>query len=133
MFLICGYYSSYNVYVLISSDNSTICREKVTREETKFIDRSIATITQENAQKLPKSIVNCILGVTAVHMASRQPGNRALERLALETKVNVFQSHNQLLRLPQTKIDQRPDVVICCSILIFAMDVSCLPDYLGND
>ena len=106
-------------------DNSTICSELVTRKETKFIDRSIAPLNQEYAQQLPKSIVNCLLGIAAVHMASRNPGSVSLERLALETKANVFQSHNQLLRMPQSQLDQRPDVVISCGILIFAMDVRC--------
>jgi hypothetical protein len=56
-------------------------------------------------------------------MASRSPGNRALERLALETKVNVFQSHNRLLQMAKQQVDLAPDVVICGGLLIFAMDV----------
>ncbi|KAJ4289820.1 hypothetical protein N0V90_011151 [Kalmusia sp. IMI 367209] len=103
--------------------NSTICSERVSRKETKFIERSIAPLNQEYARQLPRSIVNCLLGISAVHMASRNPGNTSFERLALETKVNVFQSHNQLLRMPQSQLDQRPDVVISCGILIFAMDL----------
>lgn len=58
-------------------------------------------------------------------MAVHNPGNRALERLALETKVNVFQRYNRLLQAPPTHVDHRPDVMICSSMLIFAMDVSC--------
>lgn len=104
-------------------DNSTICSEMITMGESNFIDRRIAPLTQETAQRLPRSIVNCILGIAAVHMASRNPGHRALERLALETKVNVFQSHNYLLQTPQSQLDQQPDVIICSGILIFAMDV----------
>ncbi|KAF2443782.1 hypothetical protein P171DRAFT_43932 [Karstenula rhodostoma CBS 690.94] len=56
-------------------------------------------------------------------MASHNPGNLEIERLALETKVNVLQSHNQFLRLPQNQLDQRPDVAITCAVLIFAMDL----------
>lgn len=108
----------------VFTDNSTICAERITVEQTKFIDRRLAPLSHETAQRLPRTIVNCILGIAAVHMASRNPGNRALERLALETKVNVFQSHNSLLQASHHQADQQPDVVICSGILIFAMDVS---------
>ena len=104
-------------------DNSTICAERITSEEPKFIDRSIAPLSHDMIQRLPRSIVNCILGIAAVHMASRNPGNRVMERLALETKENVFQSHNRLLQTPHYQADHQPDVVICSGILIFAMDV----------
>ncbi|KAF2688724.1 hypothetical protein K458DRAFT_151697 [Lentithecium fluviatile CBS 122367] len=108
---------------LIAYHNSKICAERITSEETQFINQHIAPLSHETAQRLPRSIVNCILGIAAVHMASRNPGNRALERLALETKVNVFQSHNRLLQMPQDQIEHQPDVVICSGILIFAMDL----------
>lgn len=99
----------------------------MTRAETLFIEREIPQITPKHAQLLPKSIFNALLGIAAVHMASRNPSNAALERLALETKVNIFQSHNRLLSMAQNQLDHRPDVVISCGILIFAMDVSDLP------
>jgi hypothetical protein len=88
-----------------------------------FITREVATLTPDIMRRLPKDIMNCILGNAAVHMASRQPGNRALETLALESKSNVLQSFNSLLDSPQ---NQRPDVVISVGLLIFAMDASSL-------
>ncbi|KAF2729876.1 hypothetical protein EJ04DRAFT_58091 [Polyplosphaeria fusca] len=100
--------------------NSTMCAEHVTFEESKFITRSIAPLTMDVIEKLPRDIVNCILGIAAVHMASRHPGNRPLERLALETKASVFHSFNNRLQSPH---NQHPDVIVCCGILIFAMDL----------
>ncbi|KAF2471193.1 uncharacterized protein BDR25DRAFT_313817 [Lindgomyces ingoldianus] len=105
---------------LMTYHNKEMCSETVTFEQTKFINRAIAPLSFDLIQKLPKDIVNCILGNAAVHMASRQPENMQLERLALETKVNVFQSFNRLLQSPQ---NQQPDVIICCGILIYAMDL----------
>jgi hypothetical protein len=61
-----------------------------------------------------------ILANAAVHMASRQPANRTLERLALEAKVQGFQSFNALIQSPQ---NQQPDVIVAAGILVFAMDV----------
>lgn len=97
-----------------------MCAETVTFEESKFINRMIAPLSREMMKKLPRVVVNGILGNAAVHMASRQPGNASLERLALETKVKVFQSFNGLL---QCSHDQQPDVIITASALVFAMDV----------
>jgi hypothetical protein len=107
-------------------DNSTICAEQVTVENTKVIDRYTSPISAQVAQKLPKTIINCILGISAVHMASRHPEDRDMERLALETKVNVFQSYNRLMQISQEQDCVQPDVVICSGILIFAMDVGFL-------
>jgi hypothetical protein len=70
---------------------------------------------------LPREILNCILGVAAVHMAARNPANRAMERIALETKVSLFQGINRLFQESQ---HQRVDVLFCCMSLMFAMDVS---------
>ena len=106
------------------TDNSTMCAERVKFEVPfgrGFITRAVATLTPDIMRRLPKDIVNCILGNAAVHMASRQPGNRALETLALESKYNIFRSFNGLLDSPQ---HQRPDVIIANLMLIFAMDVS---------
>lgn len=105
-------------------DNSVLCTERVVASPTSPVDRHIAQISHEVAQRLPRTIVDCILGIAAVHMASRNPGNKMLERLALETKVKVFQSHNRLLQTPHLQVS--PDVVIATGILIFAMDVSSL-------
>ncbi|KAF1961084.1 hypothetical protein CC80DRAFT_229743 [Byssothecium circinans] len=108
---------------LMAYYNSTICAERITIKETKVIDRQLAPLSHGVTQKLPRSIVNCILGIAAVHMASRHPGNRAWERLALETKVNIFQSYNRSMKSAENHTDLQPDVVICTGILIFAMDL----------
>lgn len=97
-----------------------MCAETVTFEQTNFIQREISQLSPEHMQKLPRVLVNCILGVAAVHRASRQPGNRPVERLALEAKVKVFQCFNQLL---QSSHNQQPDVIVATSTLVFAMDV----------
>jgi hypothetical protein len=107
-------------------DNTNMCAEHVTFQQTNFIAREIVPLSLELIEKLPRDLVNCILGNAAVHMASRQPGNRQLERLALETKVNIFQSFNRLLHSPQ---NQQPDVIICCGMLIFAIDVRIPNDF----
>lgn len=75
------------------------------------------------ARLLPRDISNCIFGVAAVHMAAQNPGNRALERLALETKVRVFHNITGLFEHPE---NQRADVLYTCITLMFAMDVSFL-------
>ena len=84
-----------------------------------------APLSPEHIQQLPKSIVNCLLAISAVYMLLRNPGNTVIERLALETKINAFQTHNRVLRNPQQQLDRRPDVVVSCGVLIFAMDVGC--------
>lgn len=98
-----------------------MCAENITFEQSKFIDRTIAPLSIEVIEKLPRVVVNGILGNAAVHMASRQPGNRSAERLALEAKVKVFQSFNNLLQSSQ---NQQPDVIVTTCALVFAMDVS---------
>lgn len=103
-------------------DNSTICSESTNQNKT-ILYHEIAPLSQEYIQKLPKSIVNCLLAISAVYMLLRNPGDTAIERLALETKINALQTHNQLLRNPQQQLDRRPDVVVSCGVLIFAMDV----------
>ncbi|KAF2119142.1 hypothetical protein BDV96DRAFT_596911 [Lophiotrema nucula] len=108
------------LFELMSYHNSVMCTEQVTFEQSKFIDRSIAPISYDKIRKLPRDIVNCILGNAAVHMASRQPESRPLERLALETKAAVYQSFNRRLQEPQ---NQTPDTIVCCGGLIFAMDL----------
>ena len=74
-------------------------------------------------QSLPREILNCILGIAAVHMAACDPGNRALERTALEAKVAMFERITHLFYEPQY---QRVDLLLCCMSLVFAMDV-CTP------
>lgn len=114
-------------------DNSTIDSEQnIDQIETKLIEHPPTPLIPEYTRQLPKSIVNCLLGISVVHMASRNPRNPEIERMALETKVNVLQSHNQLLGMPQNRLDQRPDIVIACAVLIFAMDVRYFPGGLGS-
>jgi hypothetical protein len=104
-------------------DNGTICTERMLSDKAAYTTRRIIPMSHELAQKLPKSIIDCILGIAAVHMAVRNPGNAALERLALETKVNVLQNHNRRLHMPHDQAEQRPDVLISSGLLIYAMDV----------
>lgn len=86
----------------------------------------IAPLTPGYVQQLPKSVVNCLLGIAAVHMASRNLEDRDIERVALKAKVNILECHNQLLRVPKNLLGQRPDILIACGVLIFAMDVCVL-------
>ncbi|KAF2651666.1 hypothetical protein K491DRAFT_681981 [Lophiostoma macrostomum CBS 122681] len=105
---------------LMAYHNSTICAENVSLRESRFIDRAIAPLSNDTMQKLPRAIVHGVLANAAVHMASRQPADRRLERLALEAKVHGFQSFNALIQSPQ---NQQPDVIIAAGILVFAMDL----------
>lgn len=81
----------------------------------------IAPLSEDIWSRLPRDFANGILGAAAVHMASRQPGNRAVEKTALEIKAAVFKGFNQILQNPQ---HQRPDIFICVSLMVFAIDVS---------
>lgn len=82
--------------------------------------QKLAQISPEVAKGLPRDIMNCLLGIAVVHMAVRSPSDRQIERLALETKVNIFQSVHDLFQHPQK---QRADVLLTCINLLFAMDV----------
>jgi hypothetical protein len=102
------------------SDNSVLCAEHSGREGHLIILPSLATISPRAAQELPRDVLNCILGTAAVHMAVRNPGNQAIARLALETKVNLFEGINSTFREAQ---NQRADVLFVCTMLMYAMDV----------
>ena len=102
------------------SDNTAICAEADIPEGTHLINRSVACLSFDVMQRLPKELLDCILALAAVHMASHNPGNRQLETLALEAKVDVFQGFNRILHNPGL---QSPDVVVSCAILVFAMHV----------
>jgi hypothetical protein len=104
------------------ADNTKISVEQPQSYHLPISLQRIAPISPEMARQLPRDISNCILGVAAVHMAWQNPGNRSIERLALETKVRVFQSINGLFEHPE---HQRADVLYTCITLMFAMDVSC--------
>jgi hypothetical protein len=80
----------------------------------------VATISPLVAQTLPRDLLKCILGIAAVHMAARNPGNRPVERLALEAKVCLFESINSAFQQPER---QRADVLFACTHLMFAMHV----------
>lgn len=73
------------------------------------------------AQSLPRDFLNCILGVAAVHLAVRNPGNRPIQNLALEAKVGLFEGINAAFQQPQR---QRADVLLACTTAMLAMDVS---------
>ena len=47
-----------------------------------------------------------------------------MEKMALEIKAAVFKGFNQILQNPQ---HQRPDIFICVSLMVFAIDVSYCP------
>ncbi|KAH7125566.1 hypothetical protein B0J11DRAFT_308980 [Dendryphion nanum] len=108
------------VMELMKYHNTCMRAERVTLEETHFIEREIAPLSFEIMHKLPRDVVNCVLGIAAVHKASRSPSNRSLERLALESKVNVFQSFNRLL---QSANNSQADLIVVGGLLIFAMDL----------
>jgi hypothetical protein len=69
---------------------------------------------------LPRIFLNCILGVAAVYMAVRNPGNCRIERLALETKVSVFEGMSNAFQHAQ---HHRADVLYACITLMFIMEV----------
>lgn len=125
--LLCGNSQS------LSQDNSTICAERVTMENTKLLERHVTSVSPDAASKLPKVIVDCIIAIAAVHKANRAPDDKQLERLALERKINVYQSYNRSISMPQHHGDLRPDAVICVGSLIFAMDVSIVRHALRGD
>ncbi|CAI6333989.1 unnamed protein product [Periconia digitata] len=103
--------------------NHTLCAERVTIGQTTTLDRHLAPLSVDTASRLPRIIVDCILAISAVHMSLQNPGNKALERLALEKKVGAYQSHNKTMVTPRDQTDIRPDVAICVGSLIFAMDL----------
>ncbi|KAF1964852.1 hypothetical protein BU23DRAFT_604551 [Bimuria novae-zelandiae CBS 107.79] len=105
---------------LISYHNSIICAEHISWEQSRFIIRKIASLSQETVWRLPRDIVNGILGNAALHRAARNPGDRSSEQLALKTKNKVLQGINRLIQDPEMR---RQDILFCCIILLFAMDV----------
>jgi hypothetical protein len=80
----------------------------------------LAEISPRAARELPRDLLNCILGTTAVHLAVRNPDDPAIVRLALEVKVGLFEGINNAFQQPQ---HQRADVLFVCITLMFAMDV----------
>ncbi|KAF1829054.1 hypothetical protein BDW02DRAFT_185015 [Decorospora gaudefroyi] len=105
---------------LVHYYNTKLCAPTSESDQTRSFAPKIAPLTSESLRSLPSEIVSCILGISAVHMATRDPGNRATERIALETKVNLFERIKSLFQEPQ---NQRVDVLLCCMSLIFAMDL----------
>jgi hypothetical protein len=102
------------------SDNSALCAELTGSEGHPVILPSLARISPQAAQELPRDILNCILGTAAVHMAFRNPSNQAIGRLALEMKVRLFQGINNAFQEPQNR---RADILFVCTTLMYAMDV----------
>jgi hypothetical protein len=109
------------MYLCGEPDNQRICAEHIGWEQSRFRIRKVSPLSHEVVQRLPRDIVKGILGNAALHMAVRDPDNGSAERLALETKNRLFQGLHRLLQNPQ---DERRDVLFCCIILLFAMDVS---------
>jgi hypothetical protein len=102
-------------------DNTKICARSSFERMSPATAYKIASLTPNSIQSLPPEILNCILGISAVHMAASDPSNCASERTALEAKVTMFEGCNHLFQEPQR---QRVDLLLCCMSLVFAMDVS---------
>jgi hypothetical protein len=109
-----------NTSLTIFSDNTVLCSEFPKYNQHPITHRKLATISPDAARKLPRIFLNCILGVSAVHMAVRNPGNGATSQLALETKVGVFEVMNIAFQQPY---HHRADVLYGCILLMFVMEV----------
>ncbi|CAO2648291.1 Nn.00g075580.m01.CDS01 [Neocucurbitaria sp. VM-36] len=104
---------------LVTYHNTRISASYLGSDLSLKVVLQIARLSPEAVQNLPRDVLNCILGTAAVHMAVRHPGNRPMQRLALETKVTLFQGINRLFQHPQS---QRADLLLCYIALMFAMD-----------
>jgi hypothetical protein len=104
----------------IFSDNTVLCSEFPRYNQHPVTHRKLATISPDAARELPRIFLNCILGVSAVNMAVRNPGNGATSQLALETKVGVFEVMNIAFKQPY---HHRADVLYGCILLMFVMEV----------
>ena len=70
---------------------------------------------------MPKVVLNALIALSAVHMATRHLGNAQFCKLALETKAGAYRSFNEMLQNPSTRVS---DLTYCCVMLVFAADVS---------
>lgn len=104
----------------MEADNTAICAEIPGSKDLPITLHKVAAISPDIAQSLPRDFLNCILGTAAVHMAARNPGNRSIERMALEAKVCLFESISAAFQQPE---HQRADVLFACTTLMFAMDI----------
>jgi hypothetical protein len=111
------------ILLTLLPDNTIICSTYPERNQHPVTHRRLATVTPDAVRELPRIFLNCILGVAAVHMAVRDPGNRSASQLALETKVGVFECMSIAF---QQAHDQRADVLYACILLMFNMEV-CIP------
>lgn len=116
--------SEYGIDQLLTTsltDNDVVCAHPYMSSSSLIQPQRISRLLPQMAQQMPREIVHCVLSIAAVQLAARNPGNGHYERLALETKVTMFQGINQLFQNPRS---QRPDVLYTCILLMFAIDVS---------
>jgi hypothetical protein len=107
-------------WLTMGVDNTIICAEQPASELHLIAFHKMASISPYATQGLPREFLNCILGISAVHYAVRNPNNHMVRRLALEMKVSLFEGINNAFQQPQR---QRADVLFACTTLMFAMDV----------
>jgi len=106
--------------LITQTDNDVICTGHSDSGQIPITLRRIAPLSPDIVQTLPPDFLNCVLGISAVHMAGRNSGNRQIQNLALEAKVKLFEGINSAFQQPQR---QRADVLFACTTLMFAMDV----------
>lgn len=100
--------------------NTVMCAKHVEAAEHPLASDRLARLTPQIARSLPKDFLNCIIGISAIHMSIRHPGNSAVTRLALEMKNELFEGINNAFLQPHM---QRADVLFICIALMFAMEV----------
>jgi hypothetical protein len=110
----------WGILLSLLPDNTVICSTYPERNHHPVTHRRLNIVTPDAVRELPRIFLNCILGVAAVHMAVRDPGNRSASQLALETKVSVFECMSIAF---QQAHHQRADVLYACILLMFNMEV----------
>jgi hypothetical protein len=106
--------------LILRSDNTIMRSDYPSRNQHPINHRRLATISPDASRRLPRIFLNCILGVTALHMAARNPGSFRISQLALKTKVCVFEGMSNAFQQAQ---HQRADVLYACITLMFVMEV----------
>jgi hypothetical protein len=97
-----------------------MCSEYPSHNQHPINHHKLATIDPDTSRRLPRIFLNCILGVAAAHMAAKKQGHCRISRLALETKVSVFEGMSNAFQHAQ---HQRADVLYACITLMFIMEV----------
>lgn len=100
--------------------NTVMCARHAEAPEHPLASDRLAQLTPQIARALPKDFLNCIVGISAIHMSIRHPDNSAVTRLALEMKNELFEGINTAFLQPQA---QQADVLFICIALMFAMEV----------